>query len=221
MKFEMITLVSSMFLSTGIMTQSNIDPDGQFAWCENIGWTNWRDADGTAHGVNVGAMYLSGLIWSENVGWINVGNGAPQAVCEGRPCYANVDGGDFGINIGADGFLRGLAWGENIGWINFDTASLQDHRAGFDRCERRLFGFAWAENIGFINLHDATEFVAVGPCAFADADCNGGIAMDDYAVFESFLEGPEVVIDCPAFDSDGDGHIDLMDFAAIQLVLTE
>ena len=57
--------------------QSSIDPDHKFAWGENIGWTNWRDADGGDHGVSVGSTYMSGFIWAENVGWVNVGDGTP------------------------------------------------------------------------------------------------------------------------------------------------
>ena len=55
--------------------QSDIDPNNKFAWSENVGWTNWRDADNTIAGVRVEASFLSGYIWAENVGWIHVGAG--------------------------------------------------------------------------------------------------------------------------------------------------
>src|SRR5262245_30498192 len=75
--------------------QSNIDnsiPD-KFAWSENLGWTNWRDANSAAQGVNVGGFVMSGFIWSENVGWINFGDGTPLS----PPYYGNTNGMDFGV----------------------------------------------------------------------------------------------------------------------------
>ena len=154
------------------LAQSNIDPNHKFAWSENCGWTNWRDADDTDAGVFVDETFLLGFIWAENVGWINVGDGSPS----NGEHYANADGLDFGVNIDSKtGDLFGLAWGENIGWINFDTSILEDERARFDAGEGRFFGFAWAENVGWINLNDTEHFVAVGCPADFDGDCTVGI----------------------------------------------
>jgi len=153
--------------------QSNIDPTDKYAWGENVGWTNWRDADGGAAGVVAGDHFLSGYIWGENVGWINVGDGTPGDDCGGLPCYANLDDTDFGVNVDADGTLFGYAWGENIGWINFDTSTLGGDRALFDRCQRQFFGYAWGENVGWINLEDPTHFVALEPCGCTDCNTNG------------------------------------------------
>ena len=59
---------------------SNIDPDNKFAWGENAGWLNWRDANADDDGVVVAADHLAGFIWGENTGWIDVGDGnAPYA----------------------------------------------------------------------------------------------------------------------------------------------
>src|SRR5262249_43481925 len=113
-------------LTSGLVAQSNIDntvPD-KFAWSENVGWTNWRDAGGATQGVVVGDSFMGGFIWGENIGWINLGDGAPGSLCGGLPCYANADGSDFGVNIDGDGDLHGLAWGENIGWLNFDAGAM-------------------------------------------------------------------------------------------------
>jgi hypothetical protein len=213
-----MTVLLVSVVGSVVMAQSNVDPAHKFAWSENIGWTNWRDANEIAQGVNVGATFLMGLIWTENAGWINAGDGTPGALCGEQPCYANLDGTDFGVNVDVDGTLHGYAWGENIGWINFDTAALEENRARFDLCERRFFGFAWGENVGWINLDDAATHVAVGPCVFADADCDGNVAGDDYAFFSTLLSGPGADVDCPVFDHDGDGDVDLLDFAVLQTV---
>lgn len=144
-----------------LLAQSNIDPAHQFAWCENVGWTNWLDANGSADGVFVDTAggFLTGFVWGENIGWINVGNGAGP--------YANTDDTNFGVNILGDDDLDGFAWGENIGWINFSWGAATDEvdRARFDSGAGRFRGYAWGENIGWINLDDAMHYVGVAGCA--------------------------------------------------------
>lgn len=160
-------------IPAALMAQSNIDntvPD-KFGWGENVGWANWRDANGGANGVLVSGSFMSGYIWFENLGWVNVGDGTPGSSCGGLPCYANATGADFGINIDPDGDLHGLAWGENVGWINFDGGALatpaQPARivcaSPPGQPLARLTGYAWGENIGWLNLSDlsAGKFVAV------------------------------------------------------------
>ncbi len=149
--------------------QSNIDSSvsDKYAWSENAGWMNWRDANGGLQGVNVGGKFLSGYIWGENIGWINVGDGTPT----NGIAYANVDGSDFGVNIDPDGTLHGLAWGENVGWINFDGGAMaMPPQPARINCGSppgmplaRLTGFVWGENIGWVNLSIITtgKFVAV------------------------------------------------------------
>ncbi len=130
-------------------------PDHKFAWGENIGWANWRDADDAAQGVVVNDTFLPGYIWAENVGWINVGNDPLDG-----ETHANIDDTDFGVNvdIGTE-HLSGYGWAENVGWVDFDTSSLGSDRAGFDTVEGRFRGYVWGENVGWINLDDATHFV--------------------------------------------------------------
>lgn len=202
-----------------VAAQSNIDPDHEVAWCENVGWTNWRDANETSDGVSVRTTFLAGFVWAENVGWINVGDGSP----ENGVHYSNEDANDFGVNIDPEsGDTFGLAWGENIGWINFDTAeALAEQRARFDSCEHRFLGYAWGENIGWINLNDDENFVGVGPCEFGDYDCDGDVDLDDFAHFLEKVAGPDVDANCPVFDSDDDGDVDWVDFAAFQLAFTK
>jgi len=141
---------------------SNIDNTvpNKFAWCENVGWTNWRDANSAADGVNVGGFVLAGFVWGENVSWINVGDGSPAT----PPFYANADDTDFGVNIDPDGDLHGYAWGENVGWINIDGGAMATPaQPARIECDGRLNGFAWGENVGWINLSviDPGKFVAV------------------------------------------------------------
>lgn len=206
-------MMLTALVAGSVRAQSNIDPAKSFAWTENAGWTNWRDVGNGIDGVNVTATYLVGYIWSENVGWIVTG---PEAPVNGV-YYANTDSLDFGVNIEpATGRLSGFAWGENIGWINFDTAAVGDNRARFDLCARRFFGYAWSENVGWVNLGNAGAFIGVGPCAPGDANCDGSVLLDDYAAFVTEFSGPGIPVDCPAFDWDGDGDVDLLDFARLQ-----
>lgn len=165
----MTCLVTVTALSSVLFAQSNIDnsvPD-KYGWGENIGWTNWRDANGAVDGVYVGGRFLSGFIWGENIGWINVGDGTPT----NGTAYANADGTDFGVNIDTDGKLHGYGWGENVGWINFDGGAMATPaQPARINCASppgiplaRLAGYAWGENIGWINLDAATagQFVAL------------------------------------------------------------
>ena len=203
-----------------LLDPSNIDPAHRFAWTENIGWTNWQhDAPNLGDGVVVTATHLAGFVWAENVGWINLGNG-------GGP-YTNdpADSATFGINVDpSTGDLFGLAWGENIGWINFDTRATQgpdNQQARLDICENRFRGYAWGENIGWINLDDATHFIALGPdCPPGDVACDGVVSWLDYERFQDALTAPDVIADCPLFDADGDGDIDLEDFGFLQTAFT-
>jgi len=154
--------------------QSNIDPANKYAWGENMGWTNWLDANSGANGVVVGTDFLSGFIWGENIGWINVGDGTPGG--GGGTFYVNANGTDSGVNIQADENLDGYAWGENIGWINFGTQPFVGAQgARFDFTAGRFRGYAWGENVGWINLDDAVHFVATVPggCT-TDVDCVDG-----------------------------------------------
>ena len=48
-----IAVMATALCGAVASAQSNIDPDDKFAWGENIGWTNWRDANDTDDGVEV------------------------------------------------------------------------------------------------------------------------------------------------------------------------
>lgn len=214
--------------------------ESKFAWGENIGWLNARDADAGLLGVHLDATYLSGLIWAENVGWINVG-----LVPQDGVSYANTAGDDCGVNVDpSTGALSGLAWGENIGWIVFTLDALEtSQRPRVDRAAQpaRLRGWAWGENVGWINL-DADgpgQFVAFdrtpwgpGPCSLADlANTDGSPGADgqidngDFSLFiTSFFgaacSGPPVVpcspADIAATDASPgpDGWVDNGDFGS-------
>ncbi len=162
---RLLAVVVALGLCQGAFAQSNVDATKKYAWTENTGWTNWRDANATADGVVVTPpTHLRGYVWGENVGWINTGNGAFP--------YANTNNTNFGVNIGAGGYLNGYAWGENIGWINFNTQpQVGTQGARYDIQQGRFRGYAWGENIGWINLDDSTHYVASVPtCCPGNAD---------------------------------------------------
>lgn len=159
-------MLVSLAMAGALLAASNVDNTvpNKYSWGENVGWWNWRDANGGLQGVNVGNSIMEGYIWGENVGWINVGDGTPGSSCSGLPCYANVNGTDFGVNISADGSLHGYGWGENIGWINFDGGTMATPaQPAKILCAGRLTGYAWGENVGWINLSVLTpgQYVAV------------------------------------------------------------
>ena len=152
-----VSVLSATLLAGKALAESNIDPNHRSAWCESLGWSDWR-GDGVGSGAIVHGTILSGAVWLENAGWIILGDGSPVDGVH----YGNVDAADFGVNIAADGDLYGLAWGENIGWVNFDTASAGVYRARLKYCQQ-LGGYVWTENAGWIDLDDATWFVGLDP----------------------------------------------------------
>ncbi|MBN8645784.1 MAG: hypothetical protein J0L61_11170 [Planctomycetes bacterium] len=175
---QLITGVAG-FLAVAVVcgADTTVSPVRKWAWGENIGWLNWRDANGGLQGVRHSRSFLSGFIWGENVGWINVGNGAPSG-----GTYANINNTNFGVNVNPDtGECSGFAWGENIGWINFSTvSSLGAQGARYDAFSGRFSGFAWGENVGWINLNDAGQFV----CTFAaDLNADGIVSTPDLVPF--------------------------------------
>ena len=176
MKIKNIRTVLSLFaltLAAAANAQTNIDATNKFAWCENIGWTNWRDAGSPtgAQGALIAGSFLSGFVWSENTGYLNLGDGTPT----GGSAYANVNGLDFGVNILVDSRLGGLAWGENIGWVNLDDAN---HFVGI-RCAADFNGD------GIVDFFDYLDFVAAFSANAPAADFNGDSVIDffDYLDF--------------------------------------
>ena len=193
--------------------QSDIDPSHKFAWGENLGWTNWRDAHDSQAGVTVDATFLAGFIWAENLGWINVGDGEPGDGVH----YANVDGTDFGVNLDPPtGNLFGLAWGENIGWINFSGGALASppNPARLDQ-DCRLRGFVWAENVGWINLDHDEHFV--GLLLEGDLDHDGDVDLSDLAQLLAHYGTTSGAV-YEDGDLDRDGDVDLSDLAALLAV---
>ncbi|MFQ5805235.1 MAG: hypothetical protein ACE5I3_02155 [Phycisphaerae bacterium] len=204
-----LTFIAALPLATAASGQSSIHPGYKFAWAENIGWTNWRDANNASAGVAIGPTFLSGFIWAENAGWINIGDGLPADGVH----YANHDGSDFGVNLDPDtGDLFGLGWGENVGWINFDTRDKGEQRARFDEMACRFRGYAWAENVGWINLDDEEHFVAL--LLDGDLDYDGDVDLSDLAQLLGHY-GTSSGAAWEDGDIDGDGDVDLSDLAAL------
>lgn len=230
-----VTLICILALASHA---SDIDATNKYAWSENTGWTNWRDAGSPAgqQGIRIHGTFLSGFAWSENAGWINLGDGTPADGVE----YANLAGDDFGVNLDPQtDELFGLAWGENVGWINFDGGAAADPTAparivtGPNGC--RISGFVWAENIGWINLSDAQQYVALTPQAclggpLGDMNCDGALTVSDIAGFvlavTSWLNGcdqyqqafPECF--CLNADMNDDGAVTVSDIGPFVLALT-
>ncbi len=197
--------ISVCALALGSLAQaippSNVCPDAKFGWGENIGWTNWKDANSGASGVKVFPNHAAGFAWGENVGWINFGPG-------GGP-YANTTGANFGVNINqTTGVCTGLAWGENIGWINFATTpSLGAQGARYDALAHRFRGYAWGENVGWINLDNGVPAHFVGALL---GDTNGSGTCDfvdlNRVLSEFGLAGATL-----AGDVNGSGNVDFVD----------
>lgn len=203
-------LIASLSIVPSAMAQTNIDATKKFAWSENCGWTNWRDANGGSQGVRVEATHLRGYIWGENIGWINTGNGAAP--------YANTNNTNFGVNIGVGGFLNGYAWGENVGWINFNTQpQIGAQGARYDSGAGRFRGYAWGENIGWINLDDSTHFVASVPvCCTGNADkMPGQVNFSDITVVLANFNLPANPNGSSLGDADCNGAINFADITSV------
>jgi hypothetical protein len=188
----LVSTATLMLAGAALGQVSNVDATNKFAWGENIGWLNWRDAGSpvASQGAVIRNTFLSGFVWSENCGWINLGDGTPTS----GTAYANANGTDFGVNRdSATGNLTGFAWGENIGWINFGGGALASPAQPARFSSGRLTGFAWGENIGWINLGLTTagQFVsAVVTCGPSDVagpnqsvGADGVLTADDIIVF--------------------------------------
>lgn len=216
-----ITTMLFLTVATASLGQSsNIAADDKLAWGENIGFTNWADANGRADGVRLERSHLRGFVWGENVGWINTGSGPTDGIQ-----YANDATTDKGVNVDANGDLFGFAWGENIGWVNFDTrASLTPfaQQARYDADAKRLRGYAWGENVGWLNLDSASVFVGV---CFADVTTTGtssGVSdgvvdLSDFSFYLSqwAMSAPDADITTPGVCNPGFGGdgVDLSDFS--------
>jgi hypothetical protein len=126
--------------------EGNISNTEKYAWSENVGWLNFRPADG---GVTVHDTYLSGYAWAENFGWIKLGH-TPW----GGGRYNNNAEDDWGVNKDSTtGALSGYAWSENVGWINFNPSNSQ---VIIDPTTLKFNGYAWAENVGWVHFQNAS-----------------------------------------------------------------
>jgi hypothetical protein len=200
---SILSIAAALAVATPALAQSNIDSTDKRGWGENIGWTNWRDANGGAQGAVIGLQFAEGFVWGENVGWINLGDGTPS----NGMSYSNANGADFGVNVLPTGFLDGLAWGENIGWVNFGTQPF----VGADgaRVEGgRLRGYAWGENVGWINLDSAESGKFVGLSCPADFNNDGVVNGADLATLLANWLAPGGLPDLT-----GDGTVNGADLA--------
>ena len=184
----MTTFIMSVFImATDVTGAENIDPfddDSQFAYGENVGWSNAEPSGDGGPGVEVGEATLTGYIWAENIGWVSLS-------------CVNTDSCDkvfYGVNNDGEGNLSGYAWGENVGWINF--APLDYGGVYIETATGEFSGTAWGENIGWISFHGegAISFrmvtswePAVNHCAF-DSNNDGDVDGLDFAIWIEKLD---------------------------------
>ena len=205
---RLTTLAVASLVAPAALAQSDVDATNKYAWGENVGFLNWRDAGNptASQGVVFNGDHLAGWIWGENIGWIDVGGGSGP--------YSNASGADFGVNVDpVTGELSGYGWGENVGWINFGTTpTIGADGARLDLGAQRFRGYGWGENIGWINLDDNTVFVSLGG---EPADLNGDGVVDgaDLGLLLGAW-GPCPPGGCPA-DLNGDGVVDGADLGLL------
>ncbi len=92
---RVFSILIALTLAPAMLAQSNVDTTNKWAWGENIGWLNWRDAGNPAgtQGVVFETNHLRGYIWGENIGWINLDdNNAFVGVNLSCPGDVNNDG---------------------------------------------------------------------------------------------------------------------------------
>ncbi|MEL7473994.1 MAG: GC-type dockerin domain-anchored protein [Planctomycetota bacterium] len=223
---NLAAMAATMIVAGAALAQTNVDSTNKFAWHENIGWTNWADANGGADGVRYLGAHVEGYVWAENAGWIDVGRGLAMPSDQ----YANTNNSNYGVNVDqVDGWLGGFAWAENLGWFNFDTPTLEafGQRARYDLFARRLRGYAWGENVGWLNLDDSNAFVEFDHgCALADittfGSCvpgasDGLVDLSDFSCYLSLWSLGGLMADITTTGScvpgSGDGVVDLSDFS--------
>ncbi len=145
--------VVAIFLALAVLrvayaASGNIDATDRWTYGTNIGWVNFRPADGS---VTVCDDHLEGFAWAENVGWLRFGTASG---CEPYT-YSNASSTDYGVNRDGAGNLSGYAWGTNVGWIHLNPAHggvmVNPLTGQFD-------GYAWGENIGWIHFGNEGAF---------------------------------------------------------------
>lgn len=88
----LVALLPLALMAAPALAQTNVSSTNKYCWAENVGYLNWRDANGGAQGARLHATFLSGFIWGENIGWINLDHS--QVFVEFLGCRAdwNLDG---------------------------------------------------------------------------------------------------------------------------------
>lgn len=96
-----LSLAAACAIAAPTLAQpSNISSTNKHAWGENIGWTNWRDANGGSQGAIIGLRFAQGFVWGENVGWINLDSAdLGKHVALGCPADFNNDGQVNGADL--------------------------------------------------------------------------------------------------------------------------
>jgi hypothetical protein len=186
-------------LATLASANTTINNTNKFAYGANIGWINWQ-AD-TNSGASVGHYFCTGYVYSANAGWVGLGHGPTNL-----RNYSNASKDDYGVNIEDGGQLRGFAYGANIGWINFEAQG----NPRVDLLTGELHGSAYGANVGWISLNNAQALVqtdSLNPGPNADGD-----GLPDW--WELKYTSNLGMIGGGTNDSDGDGMLDVDEYAA-------
>ena len=155
-------LAAALLVATSTLSPAaDFADSAQYAWSENAGWLNLKDAYG---GAKFYDDHLEGYVWHENLGWIRLGTrtkGSPYT-------YLNTNPSDYGVNRNSlSGALSGYAWSENAGWINFASANAPNGGVNLNLASGELVGYAWAENVGWVRF---------APYATLNQPCGFGVA---------------------------------------------
>lgn len=206
---RVIVAIAGSLVASTCLAQSTICPSRAYAWSENVGWLNFRDAPGNApftgagvlgarvflSGTTAGVGHCRGWVWGENIGWLSLSSANPSPQGSGSPIntatvpHANASGSDFGINIDPSGAYGAFGGGS----------------------PGALFGFAWSENAGWINF-GTTPALGAGLGARIDVASRrfrgwawsenlGWINLDDLQHFVGALPS----------DANGDGIVNFVD----------
>ncbi len=189
--------------------QSNTCPTHVFAWSENAGWLNFRDAPGNAPfpaaGVLGARLYLGttaanvghcrGWVWGENIGWVSLSSANPTPQGSASPIntvtipHANTSGVTFGVNLDPNGAYAAQGGG----------------------APGALFGFAWSENAGWINFGTTPALGAALGARFDSASLRfRGFAWSENLGWINLDDAAHYVASLPA-DTNSDGAVNFSD----------
>ncbi len=170
------------------------------------------------------------------IAWYESDGGSPPTFTEheistnaagGYSVFATDVDGDGDVDVlSASWFDDKIAWYENDGGLPPTFTERVISTTG----DEALSVFATdVDGDGDIDVLSAsnndnkiTWYENLSPCGF-DSDCDGGVDLDDFAVFFDCVTGTgggPLTPECLPTDADTDGDVDLLDFGAFQAAFT-